>query len=294
MAKELVTPDDEGQGEIVENPIVRPDNQEIDIQIATARRYPRSLKTFRQTATSMATFDEETAASCFYVLQRGGKKIDGPGIRLAEIVANSWGNLRCGGRVIGEDEGRKNIVAEAFAHDLQTNTHIAIRILRRIVDKHGRRYKDDMIAMTGNAAVSIALRNAIFKVVPFTYVQSIYLQAKKLAIGDASSLSERRQKMLDYFAKFGVDNERLLARLGKPSIEDIGLDDIELLIGISTALKEGSTDLDTEFPKPDDGKPKNLADKVKSKAKAKKAEAESQGGELFKQGKVNKGAKEKK
>ena len=62
---------------------------EIDTQIATARAYPRSLKRFRETATTMATLDEKTAASCFYALPRGGKSIMGPSARLAEIDRKS-------------------------------------------------------------------------------------------------------------------------------------------------------------------------------------------------------------
>lgn len=241
---------------------------QIDMAITTARKYPRSLKTFRDQAMSMATIDEPTAASCFYVLPRGGKNIQGPSIRLAEIVGLSWGNLRYGARVIGEDDSRRNIIAEAFCHDLQSNNHCTIRVMRRITDKHGKRYNDDMIAMTGNSACSIALRNAIFKIVPMTYVNSIYEQAKKLAVGDASSLSDRRMKMLEYFSKFGVTKERLLARIGKPSIDDIDLNDLEMLVGLSTAIKDGETDIDTAFPREEKNgeKPATLAEKVKSKA----------------------------
>jgi hypothetical protein len=43
---------------------------EIDIQITTARRFPRSIEQFQKKALSMATIDEETAASCFYVLPK--------------------------------------------------------------------------------------------------------------------------------------------------------------------------------------------------------------------------------
>ena len=50
----------------------------------------------------MATIDAEVAGSCFYKLSRGGKTIEGPSVRLAEIVASAWGNLKFGARIIDE------------------------------------------------------------------------------------------------------------------------------------------------------------------------------------------------
>lgn len=243
---------------------------QIDMQIATARKYPRSVKTFLAKAETLATLNEEIAASCFYALPRANKKIEGPGIRLAEITASCWGNLRYGTRIVGETEDRKRIIAEGFAHDLETNTFAAVRIERRITDKYGKRYSDDMIAVTGNAASSIALRNVIFKVVPFAYVQPIYLKAKALAVGDIKSLADRRITMLERFGKMGIVPERILTKLKKKAIEDVNLEDMEELYGLFTALKDGELDIDTAFPlvaaENGNREPKNLAEKVKSKA----------------------------
>ena len=38
----------------------------VDIQISTARKYPRKLGIVKQRMLNLATLDEETAASCFY------------------------------------------------------------------------------------------------------------------------------------------------------------------------------------------------------------------------------------
>src|SRR5262249_43901797 len=95
-------------------PIV--ERSDVDIQISTAHRYPRSISRFKQAALAMATSDEETAASCFYKLSRGGKEIEGPGVRLAEIVGSAWNNLRYGSRIVGEDD--RWVIAQGMAHDL--------------------------------------------------------------------------------------------------------------------------------------------------------------------------------
>ena len=44
----------------------------VDVQVATARRFPRSITSFIRRATEMATLTPEIAASCVYALPRGG------------------------------------------------------------------------------------------------------------------------------------------------------------------------------------------------------------------------------
>src|SRR5262249_8344200 len=86
---------------------------ELDVQITTARRYPRSLARFKAAALMMIRMDQATAAACFYALPRRERREDGsfqkktitgPSVRLAEIVASCWGNLRAGARVIAETD----------------------------------------------------------------------------------------------------------------------------------------------------------------------------------------------
>lgn len=219
---------------------------EIDVQIATAKRYPRSIKKFRQDALSMATADMQIAASCFYKLKRGTSIIEGPSIRLAEIVASAWGNIRVAAHII--EEGDKCVVARGAAHDLERNYFGASEIRRRITYKDGTRYNDDMTLVTMAAACAIARRNAILEVIPRTYVNFILDLAKKVAVGSAKTLAERRQRMFEEFSKMGVSKEQLLTFVEKPSLEDVDLTDIETLIGTFTAIKEGATTIDQQFP----------------------------------------------
>lgn len=218
----------------------------VDIQISTARRYPRQLTIAKNKMLSLATLDEETAASCFYRLNRAGKSIEGPSIRLAEVAASCFGNLRFGARVVNND-GRK-ITAQGFCHDLENNVLATIEVSRRITDKTGRTYSEDMQTVTGNAACSIAARNAIFKVVPFALVKPIYEAAKHAAVGDIKTLAERRTKMLAKFATLGVPEKRIFESLGKSGIDEIGLTELEYLIGIFQAVKDGEQSIDEAFP----------------------------------------------
>lgn len=221
-------------------------DEEIDIQVATAKRYPRNITQFKNKALSMATLDEETAASCFYSVPRKGKPIEGPAVRLAEMVASAWGNLRIETRITNEDD--HFVYAEGVCWDLETNVAKKAQVRRRITDKYGKKYNDDMIAVTANAAAAIASRNVVFQVVPMAYTRSIYRQARRVAIGDVKTLAAKRAAMMEYFQKMGITPERILAVLEKPSVEDIDINDLATLKGSATAIKDGELDIDSAFP----------------------------------------------
>jgi hypothetical protein len=219
---------------------------EVDVQIATAKRYPRSIQKFKEQALEMATFDEATAAGCFYSLPRGGKPIEGPSARLAEIVLSAWGNVRADARVVAIED--KEIVAEAMTWDLEKNVAIRVQVRRRIVSANGKRYNDDMITMTGNAACAIALRNSVFKVIPNVFTNAIYHAARQTAIGDIKTIASKRDEMVSYFGKMGVTADRVFAAIGKGGIEEIGINELATLKGVATALKDGEYSIDDAFP----------------------------------------------
>lgn len=219
---------------------------EVEVQLDAAHKYRRSIQRFFQEAKTLATRSQSVAESCMYAMPRGGKSITGPSVRLAEICATAWGNLHVGGRVIGETD--REVIAQGVCWDLQSNVRWAVEVKRRILDKHGNRYNDDMIVMTGNAAISIALRNAVFRAIPRGLINDLYAEVRKVAVGDVSTIVDKRQKLLDRFAKMGAEPARVFAALGVNGIEDIGFDHIETLIGYGTAIASGDRSLDDVFP----------------------------------------------
>lgn len=218
---------------------------EIDTQIATAKAFPRSLTKFRDKALSMATFSEDIAAACTYALPRGGSKLEGPSIRLAEIVAASYTNVQYGGRVIANDG--KMITAQGVCIDLENNVKATVEVSRKITDKNGKTYNQDMQVMTGNAAIAIAVRNAIFKVIPGALVSAIQDKAKEVARGTAETLVVRRDKAIAYFKSIGVKEEQLCAVLEIKKVGDIDLDKLETLTGMKTAIKNGEATVKSLF-----------------------------------------------
>lgn len=218
---------------------------ELDQQITTARAFPRSLKAFLTECMEMATLNEKVASECFYALPRSGKTIEGPSARLAEIVASAWGNCRAGARIV--EEGPEFITAQGVFQDLQRNVSITYEVRRRITDSKNRRYGADMIGVTGNAACSIALRNAVFKGVPKAFWSDIYEAARRAAVGDIKTLANKRADALAYLQKMGATPDMVLATLGVNGAEDIGLDELATLKGLITAIKDGETTIEQAF-----------------------------------------------
>lgn len=226
---------------------------EIDIQISTAKQYPRDINAVLNKIATYATMDKETAEDCFYVLRRKDKEgndsvIEGLSVRMAEIIAGAWGNLRVQARIIGND-GRQ-ITAQAICHDLETNFAVSKEVKRSIVTKKGYTFSEDMQVVTGNAACSIAFRNAVLAVIPKAVTKRVINEVKQVALGQSIDLEQSRQNVIQYFAKLGVKQEQLFLYLGVKSVQDIDKQKIFELRATANAIKEGTTTVEECFVKP--------------------------------------------
>lgn len=234
----------------------------IDLQISTARKYPRKLSKVKDDMLSFATLDEDTAAGCFYTLLRGGKVIQGPSIRLAEIAISCYTNLRAGSRCVSVQANGDNphVVVQSVCHDLEKNVAITIEKRRRVTKKKSKTAPDeDDINLAVNACAAIALRDAVFKVIPLALVKPVYEQAKLVAIGKATSLADKRTKIIDRLKQMGATLPNILGVVEARTIEDVDADKLGILIGLGTALKDGETTVEEAFPTKIDEK-ESLAD----------------------------------
>lgn len=237
--------------------VYQQDKAAIDMQISTAKAYPRNITRATANAIAIVTTDAETAKTCTYSVPRGGKSITGPSVHLAKILAQVWGNLRVEAKVVAIDSTQ--ITSEAVCFDLESNLAIKTQVKRSIMGKNGR-FTDDMITVTGNAANSIALRNAILSVIPRAIVDKVYNNAKQTITGDISDetkLITRRKQVVDALKDtYSVTEAEILKSIGKAAIQHINADDLVVLIGIGTAIKDGDTTVEQAFKGNGNGKPK--------------------------------------
>lgn len=247
---------------------------EIDMQVATAKQYPRHLPTVLNQIQTYATMDVETASDCFYALYRknadgSDQVIEGLSVRMAEIIANAWGNLRIATRIIGNDG--KTITAQAVCHDLETNVAISTEVKRSILTKKGYTFSQDMQVVTGNAAAAIAFRNAVLKVIPKAVTKKVITEVQQVAQGQAMDLERQRQTLIQYFAKFNVSEQMIFDLFEIKLRDEIDKEKVMILKGLYNAIKEGTTSVQEAFLKPVEER--KLAIEAKKKSEETKGKA---------------------
>lgn len=224
----------------------------VDIQIATAHKFPRSIARFNERAIAMATIDEEVAESCIYKRPVGKDKngkevqVEGLSIRMAEIVAASYGNLRVAARIVERTE--RFIVAQGVAHDLETNFASTSEVIESTVDKSGKPYSERMRITIEKAALAKARRDAIFQVVPRAIAKPVEHACKELLFGNQQSISKRRERVLSWLNKLNINIKRVWNALNVAGIDDVGLEELETLTGLKTAIQNNEVTLDEAFP----------------------------------------------
>lgn len=251
------------------------DKAAIDIQINTAKMYPRSVTKALREAETLACMDEETAASMTYLLPargEGNKKITGPSVRLAEAMVYAWGNLRAETNIESIDE--KYVTAVGTCFDLEKNIAVRSRVKRRITNKYGKRYGDDMIQVTCNAAMAIAYRNAVFSVIPRIYAKAIEAKAREASTGKGT-VAEKRKRAMEWFTKAGATEAQVLGFLGVKGLDDVGEDQLFELRGLKTAIETGETSLAAALSNATD-EPSPAVETLRQKR-----EAGTNGGDLF-------------
>lgn len=234
--------------EVSPDVVYQQDKAQIDIQISTAKSFPRNIKRATENSIAVVTMDEQTASSCHYSLPRGNKRISGPSVHMARIIAQNWGNLRVESKIVGVED--KMVTSQAVAFDLENNLAIKVEVKRSIMTKSGR-MNNDMIVVTGNAANAISMRNAILAVVPKAVVDKVYNAAKQVMTGDISDknkLLKKRKQVFDTFKDdYDVSEKELLEAVGRSSVKDINAEDLVTLIGLGQAIRDGDTTVEEQF-----------------------------------------------
>ena len=214
---------------------------EIDIQVSTANAYPRKLSRVAGEIRDLVTITPEAAAACVYTLPRDGKAITGPSIRLAEILFACWGNCTGGSRITEVNRAEGYVEAEGAFWDLQKNAKTVRRFRRRITNKQGKVFSDDMIIVTGQAAGSIAFRNAVLGGIPRAIWNEAYEAAEEVIRGTMKTLGERHDASMKVLHAFGFTADDVYKVLGIGGRQEFSLDHIVTLTGLYTTLKDGAT-----------------------------------------------------
>lgn len=202
--------------------------EQVKIQALMARQFPRDEQLAeRQMLSSCRRI--KVAERAFFKYGRGGDLIQGPTVHLARELVRCWGNVEYGIWELARDEDKGRSEMMSWAWDLETNTRVAnVAIVphTRDVDGQVRALKQARDIYENNANMGARrLRECIFAVLPPWFTELAEDTCRDtIRNGDdqgkqAKPLDERVANAVLWFAKIGVTEAQLEARVGKPKAQ---------------------------------------------------------------------------
>lgn len=180
------------------------------------------------------------AEAAVYQYSRGGSDVSGPSIRLAEAIAQQWGNIQFGIRELEQRNGESTV--QAFAWDVETNTRreVTFHVPHMRHTKKGAYKLDDprdVYEMVANQGAR-RLRACILAVIPGDVIEAAVKQCEMTMRAKADTSPEAMQKMLEAFAAFGVTKEQIERRIQR-RIDAIQPAQVVTLKKIYASLRDG-------------------------------------------------------
>lgn len=223
--------------------------EEVKGQIFMAKQFPRNPFDAERRILD-ACKRQSLAETAVYNYPRGGQMVSGPSIRLAEVVAQNWGNISFGIKELEQRPGES--VAMAYAWDLETNTReekvFTVKHIRH--SKKGTKNLTDPRDIYETVANNGArrLRSCILGIIPGDVTESAVIECQKTMQGsNGAPLQDRLTAMFNLFKEnFDVTQEMIENRFGYKATaftERNGAD----LKNIYNSLKDGISKVDDWF-----------------------------------------------
>lgn len=238
------------------------ENQSVQVAMLAAKRFPRDEKSSIDRILNACS--RETLASVSqYQFARGGTDISGPSIRLAEAVAQQWGNIESGWREIErfkDESGCGASVVEAFAWDLESN----YRVPRVFTVRHWRDTKKggyaladerDIYELCANQAAR-RVRSCLLSVIPGDVIEDAQKQCDATLAAKADTSPEAQKKILAAFEAHGVTRAQIEARIQR-RLDAITPAQVITLRKINASLKDGMSSAEDWF-EPAKGTPETV------------------------------------
>lgn len=224
---------------------------EVKGRMAIAKQFPRNeFQACQSIIESCKRY--KLATECLYSYPRGKEMISGPSIRLAEVMAQRWGNIEFGQHVLSETADES--VVCAYAWDLETNVRkvITFVVQHQIKTKYGMKdlSKDprDLYEHVANLGAR-RMRACILQIIPRDVQDAAVEQvAATIAKGETGkSRNEQLNQIAAAFTKFGVKVEDL-ENLFDRTLDRFNDDDIVKLRGIYKVIQDDIGERERFFP----------------------------------------------
>jgi len=212
------------------------------------------------------------ADAAVYQYSRGGSDVSGPSIRLAEAMAQQWGNFQFGIRELEQRNGESTV--QAFAWDVETNTRreVTFQVPHVRHTRQGqKRLEDprDIYEMVANQGAR-RLRACILAVIPGDVTEAAVSQCEATMKAKADTSPDAVKKMLDAFAAYSITREQIEKRIQR-HLDAIQPAQIVALKKIYASLRDGmsvAADWFEPIEPPPGSAPQSAAEKAKDAIKA--------------------------
>jgi hypothetical protein len=221
--------------------------QEVQAAMVIAKRFPRDEKLALDkilNACSRLGLAEQAS----YSFARGGTEVSGPSIRLAEAVAQYWGNIRTGIVEVSRginDKGVTTSEAKAYAWDIETNfyeeklfTVPHWRDTRK--GGHAITEERDIYELVANMGAR-RKRACLLAVIPGDVIDEAARQCDATLAAKADTSPEYVAKIVAAFAKRGVTLAQIEKKIQR-RIGSIVPAQILTLRKIHSSLKDGMSE----------------------------------------------------
>lgn len=183
-----------------------------------------------------------------YNYPRGGKMVTGASIRLAEVLAQKYGNMHIEITIVNQTADKTEAVATAI--DMQTNYIVSQGFTvphQRTTRNGAQRLTDerDIRELVQNIG-SRHLRGCILRVIPPDITEDALAQCRKTQESSDVPIAEQIKKMVLAFDEMGVKVEHLEKRLCH-NLDATIPQEIVVLKGIYKSLKDGMANREDFF-----------------------------------------------
>lgn len=253
---------------------------EVQAALAIARMNPRDERRSMDRILNACT-RQTLAESALYAYARGGTSIQGPSIRLAEAIAQQWGNIQFGIRELSSNGHESQV--QAFAWDVETNTRREVTFTVphvRYSRKGTTRLEDprDVYELVANQGAR-RLRACILAIIPGDVIEAAVLQCQATLQSQIEVTPEGIQKLISAFETFGVSKAQI-EKFCQCRADAIKPAQIVRLRTIYSSLRDGMSSPGEWFDPEEKKKPAppeklTLKDKLKQRVADEKETAQS-------------------
>ena len=221
---------------------------QVQAQHIVAKKFPRDENVVLKKVIKQCQ-RKSMAEVAMYSYPRGGQNVTGPSIRLAELLANGFGNLEYGIRVLNQTND--TVEAMAYCIDLENNTrkvdYFTVK-LERSTKRDGIKKLTDPRDIYEHTQSQVArrVRGCILAIIPGDIVEAAQNQCEATLNSDEEPIQVKIQKIITVFTSLNVSVEMIEKKMGK-SINALNNPDILTLRKIYQSLKDGMASIDNFF-----------------------------------------------